>query len=110
MDVCGTVEKFFPPLPYYQTTPNIERDWAGIRQESSYTPQPKNIPSLTNTNNCTQGPGCGVNLIYKTMPDHGVNKKITVRGPTSIKSLYSSVPNYYPPLLIEKPVNSMYGL
>lgn len=63
---------------------------------------------------------CGVNLIYRTLPPYNEATpenggttywETTVSGPATIKSLYPpfSGPNYYPPLLASRPVDTLYG-
>ena len=52
-------------------------------------------------------PNCGVNEIYKTLP-HPWPWESSVAGPASMKHIYSSVPNYYPPMRINRPVGTMY--
>ena len=61
-------------------------------------------------------PGCGVNEIYKTIPPtppyapgEGTEFETTAVGPSSIKHLYSGIPNFYPYRRITRPVNSLYG-
>lgn len=63
-------------------------------------------------------PTCGVNVIYRTLPPYNPPTEhnggptyweTTVAGPASIKSLYTGIPNYYPPMLITRPVDTLYG-
>lgn len=67
-------------------------------------------PSTTNS--------CPVNLVYRTLPPYneptpetgGITYwETTVAGPATIKSLYTGIPNYYPPQLISSPVDTLYG-
>ncbi len=53
-------------------------------------------------------PNCGVNEIYKTLP-HPWPWERSVAGPSSMKHIYSGIPNYYPPMYINRPVGTMYN-
>ncbi len=52
-------------------------------------------------------PNCGVNQIYKTLPQPWPWEE-SVAGPTSMKHIYTGIPNYYPPMRIYRPVGTMY--
>lgn len=51
---------------------------------------------------------CGVNEVYKTLPDPWPFER-PVAGPTSMKHIYTGVPNYYPDMHVYRPVNTLYG-
>lgn len=55
---------------------------------------------------------CGVNQIYQTLPPSSPHNttywETTAVGPSSIKHLYTGVPNYYPYREITRPVGTMY--
>ncbi len=51
---------------------------------------------------------CGINEIYRTIhPDQPWER--TAVGPSSIKHLYTGIPNYYPIRRINRPVDTLYG-
>lgn len=50
---------------------------------------------------------CYVNQRYKTLPK-GFPMETVAAGPSSMKHLYTGVPNYYPMQKIMKPIGSMY--
>lgn len=52
-------------------------------------------------------PNCGVNEVYKTLPNPWPWER-SVAGPASMKHLYTGIPNYYPPMHISRPVGTMY--
>ena len=55
---------------------------------------------------------CGINQIYQSLPSSSPHSptawETTVAGPTSVKRLYTGVPNYYPVQEITRPVGTMY--
>lgn len=56
---------------------------------------------------------CGVNELYKTLPKETRQGtpwpwERTAAGPSSIKHLYSGIPNWYPIRHIKRPVGTMY--
>ena len=52
-------------------------------------------------------PNCGVNEIYKTLPSPWPWES-SMAGPSSMKSIYTGIPNYYPPMRINRPVGTLY--
>lgn len=67
--------------PYYPQTPNID-------------------------------PNCGVNQIYQSLPPSSPHNPTfwekTAVGPSSIKHLYTGIPNWYPYRKIVRPVGTLY--
>lgn len=59
-----------------------------------------------------QNPGCGINEIYQSLPSSSPHNptewETTAVGPSSIKHLYSGIPNWYPYRRITRPVGTMY--
>jgi hypothetical protein len=53
-------------------------------------------------------PNCGVNEIYKTLPQPWPWES-KVAGPSTMKHIYTGIPNFYPPMRIYRPVETMYG-
>lgn len=53
-------------------------------------------------------PQCGINQTYQTVKPNQAWEYVAA-GPTTIKHLYTGIPNYYPYRKILKPVNSLYG-
>jgi hypothetical protein len=51
---------------------------------------------------------CQINTEIKTIPNNFPYVR-TIWGPTSLKHLYTGIPNYYPYQTITRPYNSMYG-
>ena len=57
---------------------------------------------------------CTTNNIYQTLPpynddsDNPTMFKTNIHGPTSLKHIYTGIPNYYPTQQITKPVGTMY--
>jgi len=56
---------------------------------------------------------CGVNEVYKTLPETTNEGRpwpweLTAAGPSSIKHLYTGIPNWYPIRKINRPVGTMY--
>ena len=41
--------------------------------------------------------------------DHSVEWEYVTYGPTTVKHIYSKVPNYYPTQKISRPINTLYG-
>jgi hypothetical protein len=56
----------------------------------------------------TYNEDCDVNVLYKTLPEKQ-GWETVANGPSSIKSLYSNIPNYYPYQMKSRPVGTMYG-
>jgi hypothetical protein len=55
--------------------------------------------------------GCSSTEVYKTLPPNKsskINIKNEARGPTSIKSIYTGIPNYYPYIREYKPTGTLY--
>lgn len=52
-------------------------------------------------------PSCGVNEVYKTLPNPWPWES-SIAGPTSMKHIYTGIPNYYPPMRINRPVGTLY--
>lgn len=62
--------------------------------------------------NPVQERGCGNTVVYKTLPpthNQTVFYSNQAKAPTSVKSLYTGVPNYYPNVREDKPVDTMYN-
>nr|QBK84792.1 MAG: uncharacterized protein LCDPAC01_02730 [Pithovirus LCDPAC01] len=57
-------------------------------------------------------PNCGINEIYQTIPSSSphnrTNWEHTAVGPSSIKHLYTGIPNWYPIRKITRPVGTLY--
>jgi len=57
-------------------------------------------------------PDCGVNQIYQTLPPSSPNNptewETVAVGPTTIKHLYSGIPNWYPFQRMRRPVGTLY--
>ena len=53
-------------------------------------------------------PNCGVNLVYKTLPQNSKWQNIAI-GHSSIKHIYTGIPNFYPYRRISRPVGTMYN-
>ena len=49
---------------------------------------------------------CDVNITYDTLPTDWP-KSMTMSGPTNVKNLYTGIPNYYPPNMIQRPIDTM---
>ena len=105
----------------------------GSRPATKYQPYPNqpNQSAVTDEDDYPSGSCCTTVNKYKILPDfipvdggwsegnqealregavaRSWNRSRTNRGPTSIKSLYTGMPNYYPMLTIERPQNSLYG-
>ncbi|MDB4769332.1 hypothetical protein OAG24_00055 [bacterium] len=71
-----------------------------------YFPSYPAQPGYTPTPSC-EGDRCYVNQRYKTLPK-GFPMETVAAGPSSMKHLYTGVPNYYPIQKIMKPIGSMY--
>lgn len=60
-------------------------------------------------------PDCPVNVVYQTLPnadDPRYNPtyfRKTITGPTSMKHIYTGIPNYYPLIKKVEPVDTLYG-
>jgi len=57
---------------------------------------------------------CSINLEYKTLPTHTTEGSpwpwsYTAAAPTSMKHIYTGIPNYHPIQKISRPKNTMYG-
>jgi len=59
---------------------------------------------------------CQVNEIYQTIPPSSINPasypvewQETTYGPTSVKHIYTGIPNFYPYQSIKRPFNTLYG-
>jgi hypothetical protein len=59
---------------------------------------------------------CPVNEVYQTLPASSINPssspvqwETVAYGPTSVKHIYSGIPNWYPFQTISRPVNTLYG-
>jgi len=56
---------------------------------------------------------CNINQIYQSIPPSSPNEptfwETTAVGPTSVKHIYTGVPNYYPYQKITRPTNTLYG-
>ena len=63
---------------------------------------PLNPSDKTSKKDC-----CSVSLKYRTLSPR-YPTKVSIRGPSNVKSLYTGIPNYYPSMMIEKPFNSLY--
>lgn len=50
---------------------------------------------------------CEINQVYKTIPND-VNWEIVGAGPSTMKHIYTGIPNYYPPRCIARPVGTLY--
>jgi hypothetical protein len=77
---------------------------------------PKNIQSAFNIDGAyytaypqqpSYNPHCAVNIKYDTLSNN-FPRKTTTWGPTSLKHLYTGIPNYYPVQKISRPVGTMY--
>lgn len=59
-------------------------------------------------------PFCPINTVYKTLPSDQAGSCVgyvnTAIGPSSVKSLYTGIPNFYPNQRTRYPVNTLYGL
>ena len=57
-------------------------------------------------------PGCPINQIYQSLPPSSPNYPTmwekTAIGPTSVKHLYTGIPNWYPFQTIKRPIGTMY--
>ena len=60
-------------------------------------------------------PGCPNNQIYQTLPPSSINEwssptlwERTAVGPTSMKHLYTGIPNWYPYQRIDRPIGTLY--
>lgn len=56
---------------------------------------------------------CSINLMYKTLPEFTNSGKpwpwsYSAAAPTSMKHIYTGIPNYFPHQMISKPVGTMY--
>ena len=58
---------------------------------------------------------CPINQIYQSLPPSSINSSSyptlwerTAAGPTSIKHLYTGIPNWYPFQTIDRPIGTMY--
>jgi len=60
-------------------------------------------------------PNCDVNELYQSLPPGNLSPQgptaweSTAAGPSSIKHLYTGIPNWYPIRKITRPVNTLYG-
>ena len=52
-------------------------------------------------------PDCPNNVKYDTLPDAWPRRE-TIMGPTSMKHIYTGIPNYYPPMKLSRPIGTMY--
>lgn len=56
--------------------------------------------------------GCPVNQIYQTLPPSSPNYptawETTATGPSTMKHIYTGIPNYYPLMKITRPVGTLY--
>lgn len=59
---------------------------------------------------------CAVNETFQTLPPPNINDEswpveweYVTYGPTTVKHIYSKVPNYYPTQKISRPINTLYG-
>jgi len=51
---------------------------------------------------------CDVNVTWDTLAKDWP-KSVTTRGPSTLKDIYTGIPNYYPPDMIQRPIDSLYG-
>jgi len=51
---------------------------------------------------------CSVNQIYKTIPENA-QWQVVASSPSTMKHLYTGIPNHYPISYTASPVNSLYG-
>lgn len=51
---------------------------------------------------------CNVNQIYKTIPEN-TRWEVVAAGPSTIKQLYTGIPNYYPIRYMARPLDTLYG-
>lgn len=57
---------------------------------------------------------CGTNIKHKGLPELDCEGNpwpwsYTAAGPTTMKHIYTGIPNYFPPQMISRPLNTMYG-
>jgi len=72
-----------------------------VTQQNALNPMYPRQPGFCDT--------CPVNQVYQTLPeDPSVVWETTAVGPSTIKHLYSGVPNYYPYQRITRPVGTLY--
>lgn len=105
-----------------------------VPMNSFFTPKPTRDGPVDDRRNYPKqpiiDPYCTENTKYKTMPPDSPNGLPnykgpegwgpesentsgwpyyeTTRGPSTIKSLYTGIPNYYPPMRIIRPIDTMY--
>lgn len=72
-------------------TNRIQTDYLNI----SYPPQ----PGYNNS--------CELNEIYQTLPQNWPRENVAF-GPTSMKHLYTGIPNFYPVQMVNKPLGTLY--
>jgi hypothetical protein len=58
--------------------------------------------------NCTNQGICPVNIEYDTISNN-YPKQVSILGPSSLKHIYTGIPNFYPPMTKAIPYNTMYG-
>jgi len=54
-------------------------------------------------------PVCSVNQTYQTLSGDNTKWITTAIGPSTVKHLYTGIPNWYPIRQITRPVNTFYG-
>lgn len=61
------------------------------------------IPGENDINRC-----CPSNIEYDTISNN-YPKQVSILGPSSLKHIYTGIPNWYPPMTKAIPYNTMYG-